>query len=69
MANTQAKIQIMTMILIALDKLDNVCDLIGWQIAIYRSTVNAVIVKTDEYDVISERNDLKMQNGSPNIQG
>lgn len=59
----------MTMHFIARDCLDTLCPMIGWQIAIYRSIVNPVIVNTEAYDVDSKRNDLKIQNGSPNLHG
>lgn len=59
----------MQMIFIARGKFDNVCAFIGWQIAMYLSTVKAVIVKTDEYDIISIIKLLKIQNPSPNLHG
>ena len=37
--------------------------------ATYLSIVNAVMVKIDAYDVISDRKDLKMQTGSPKRHG
>jgi hypothetical protein len=55
--------------LTARDCLDTLCPTIGWHIAIYRSIVNPVIVRTDAYDVDSRRNALKIQNGSPNLHG
>ena len=69
MAVAQAKIQMPKIDLIARDRLDIVCARIGWQIATYLSTVKAVIVSTDAEDVISERNILKTQKGSPKTQG
>lgn len=55
--------------LIALDCLETLCPTIGWHMAIYRSIVKPVIVRTDAYDVDSRRNDLNTQNGSPNLHG
>ena len=69
MANIAASIQITHIILIARGKFDKVCALIGWQMAMYLSTVKAVIVKTDEYDIISMKNVLNIQNPSPNRHG
>ena len=53
----------------ARDALHAFCNFIGWQIAIYRSTVNPVIVSTEEYDVISMTKAFITQNASPNLHG
>lgn len=65
-ASINAIIQIINIYLNALDKLDSVCDRNGWQIATYRSTVNAVIVSTVAFVDVSAANPLSMQNISPN---
>jgi precorrin-6B methylase 1 len=47
----------------ALGSVDSACARKGWQMATYRSTVNAVIVRIEADDVISVRNVLKRQYG------
>ena len=59
----------MSIILIARGKPVIVCALSGWQIAIYLSMVNAVIVNTDAYEHASEMSALNMQKVSPNTYG
>ena len=57
------------MILMHREKATIVCDFKGLQMAMQRSIVNAVIVKTDAYDVISANKALMIQNAFPNLHG
>lgn len=61
--------QMTTMVLTARWRLDMVWARSGWQIATYRSSVKAVIVRQDTDDVISVRNVFSRQYGSPNRHG
>ena len=57
------------MVLTTRGRLDVVWALSGWQMATYRSTVNAVMVNTDAVDVSSVKNVRSKQYGSPNGHG
>ena len=57
------------MILTQRESVAILCDIKGLQMAMYLSTVNAVMVRTDAYEVISTKSDFSMQNSFPNLQG
>lgn len=54
-------------VLIALGSCDIVCDLRGWQMATYRSIVNAVMVSIDAFIDVSEDRPLTTQKNSPKM--
>ncbi len=57
----------MMMCLMALDNLETVWDMNGWQMATYLSMVKAVIVNTVAFVADSDANPCKMHETSPNI--
>lgn len=68
-ANNTATSHMIMMSFTALESFDMLCAMNGWQIATYRSAVNAVMVSTVALADISANNPRSWQNISPNTYG
>jgi len=68
-ANRIATSHMMMISFTALESFDMLCAMNGWQIATYRSAVNAVMVSTVALADISENRPRSWQNISPNTYG